>query len=280
VVTAGLRARCQQLFGPVRLVETYGMTETFPMGGTGCAEGHLHWAPAHGLLEVLDPDTQTPAAAGAIGRMVVTPFAPFRETTILLRYDTEDLVEVLPEPLTCPLRHLPATSTVLGKRRLAVRHDSGWTTPRDVLEALESLDVVPLPARCGFWGVPGGVAVEVRVRHADAAVRAQVTARLEESGVPVQELSLVEDPRELRRPLPLRCDLKEAAFVPSMGGDTPAWLDPGALVSRPGVSWCPSPPRSWSPWGSYWAASRPRCSSAGPTLHGYRSPARRWESST
>ena len=48
-------------------------------------------------------------------------------------------------PLTCNLRSLPATSAMLGKLRLAVRHQDGWTFPRDVLEALEALREVPLP---------------------------------------------------------------------------------------------------------------------------------------
>jgi hypothetical protein len=55
---------------------------------------------------------------------------------------------VLDGPLACTLRTQPATSDLLGKRRLAVRHDAGWTFPRQVLEALEALEAVPLPARC------------------------------------------------------------------------------------------------------------------------------------
>jgi hypothetical protein len=154
---------------------------------------------------------------------VATPFAPYREASVVLRYATEDVVRPVAGPLTCPLRHQPATSDVLGKLRLAVRHGpgpAGWTFPRQVLEALEAealADAVPLPARCGFWAVPGGVAVEALVRpgRADrAGVRRAVGARLEAQGVPLRELRLVEDPTHLRRPLPLRGDLREASFAP------------------------------------------------------------------
>jgi phenylacetate-CoA ligase len=212
LVTAGLRERCQRLFGPLRLVEGYAMTETFPCGGARCAEGHLHFTPAHALQEVHNPDTGAAAAPGEAGSLVATPFPPFRDTTILLRYDTEDMVRALAETLSCELRHLPATSDVLGKRRLSVRHEGGWTFPRGVLEAL---DEVPLPARCGFWAVPGGVAVEACVRASTPRARAAVERSLGEWGVPLRELHLVEDARELRHPLPIRCDLKEASFGPS-----------------------------------------------------------------
>jgi phenylacetate-coenzyme A ligase PaaK-like adenylate-forming protein len=161
IVTAGLKMRCQQLFDAVQFVEGYGMTEPWPFGGTLCAEGHLHFEPAHGLLEVLNPRTSAPARAGEVGTLVLTPFPPFRETTIVLRYDTQDAVRALDGPLSCALRHMPATSNLLGKLRLAVQHDRGWIFPREVLEALEGIEEVALPARCGFWAVPGGVAVEV-----------------------------------------------------------------------------------------------------------------------
>src|SRR6266508_6642053 len=185
IVTAGLKARCQQLFGAVQFVEGYGMTEPWPFGGTLCAEGHLHYEPAHGLLEVMNPETGAPARAGEVGTLVLTPFPPFRETTIVLRYDTQDAVRALDGPLTCALRHMPATSNLLGKLRLAVQHDDGFVFPRDVLEALETLEEVTLPARCGFWAVPGGVAVEV-VAQDTPNVRRAIEQGLEARGIPLR----------------------------------------------------------------------------------------------
>jgi phenylacetate-coenzyme A ligase PaaK-like adenylate-forming protein len=218
LVTVGLRTRAQALFGPVRFVEGYNMTELWPCGGLLCEQGHLHFDPAQGLIEIVNLDNAHPAAPGEAGAIVGTPFPPYRETTLLLRYNTEDIVQPLAEPPTCHLRHLPATSNLLGKQRFAVRHDLGWTFPRPVLEALEGLAAVPLPAHCGFWAVPCGVAVEVVVRQNSAAVRRCVGAALEAHGVPVRELHLVETPTALQRPLPLRCDLRESGFAQRTDG--------------------------------------------------------------
>src|ERR1051326_2080798 len=167
VVTAGLKQRAERLFGTVTFAQGYAMTETIPFGGRGCSQGHLHYEPSQGLLELVDPETTRPAAAGEPGAIVVTPLPPYREPPLLLRYDTEDMACMPSKPLSCELRNLVATSDLLGKRRLSVRHADGWTFPRDVLEALECVEEVPLPARCGFWAVPGGVAVEVVTRAGD-----------------------------------------------------------------------------------------------------------------
>ncbi len=167
IVTQGLKDRARRLFGEVAFDEGWAMSETFPCGGTLCEAGHLHTDPSHALVEVLDPLTHDPTPPGRVGTLVVTPFPALRETTLLLRYDTEDVVRTLAAPPTCSRRTHPATSDLLGKRRLAVSHDAGSTYPRDVLEALESVESVPLPARCGFWAIPGGLAVEVAVRDDD-----------------------------------------------------------------------------------------------------------------
>jgi hypothetical protein len=133
---------------------------------------------------------------------------------VVLRYDTQDVVRALAEPLTCRMRHVPATSDLLGKLHLSVRHDQGWTFPRDVLEALEAVQEVPLPARYGFWAVPGGVAVEVVARRDTPAVRGALEHSLAEHGVPVRALHLLEQPSQLQHPRPLRCDLRETSFSP------------------------------------------------------------------
>ena len=222
VVTAGLKARCQQLFGAVIFVEGFGMTEVWPLGANRSAAGHLHWEPSHGLVEVLSLDASGPAQPGEVGTLVATPFAPYREAAVVLRYNTEDVVESIAGPLTCGLRDWPATSDIRGKLRLSVRHDRGWTYPRDVLEALEAAEEdVPLPARCGFWSASGGVAVEAVVRAATPMARRRIETALEAQGVPLRELHLVEDRRELQQPLPLRCDLREDSFVTSQPPTAP-----------------------------------------------------------
>jgi phenylacetate-coenzyme A ligase PaaK-like adenylate-forming protein len=212
IVTAGLKVRCMALFGPVQFDEGFGMTEPWPFGGTLCNQGHLHFEISHGLLEALSLENSTPAGPDEPGTLVLTPFPPYRQTTILLRYNTEDVVRPVAGPFTCSLRHLPATSDLLGKLRLSVRHEQGWTFPRQVLEALEAVEAVPLPARCGFWAVPGGVAVEVVVRQDTPEARRQIEESLLAWDVPLQQLYLWEDRSRLQRPLPLRGDLRELSF--------------------------------------------------------------------
>jgi phenylacetate-coenzyme A ligase PaaK-like adenylate-forming protein len=214
ILTAGLERRARKFFGPVEIISNYGMTELAPLAGNLCPEGHLHFEPSMGLIEVLALDgSGRPAADGEAGTIVATPFPPFRETTILLRYDTEDVVRAVVPPLSCALRNTPATSLPLGKRRLSVRHDGGWTFLRDVAEALEAVDDVPAPARFGFSAVPGGVAVEVVVRHVDSGTRRRVDDSLHAHAVPVRSLRLVDDRDDLERPLPLRSDMREGSLA-------------------------------------------------------------------
>jgi phenylacetate-CoA ligase len=235
IVTAGLRARARELFGEVAYSEGWAMSETFPFGAQRCSEGHLHFEPSHGLLEVLDAESGQPAVPGAVGTLVVTPFAPFRETTPLLRYETGDLVRTLTAPPECALRNQPATSDLLGKRTLSVRHANGWTTPRQVLEAIEGCAAAPLPARCSFWASGDGVAVEAVAYQVDAASRMTLTAALEAQGVAVQELRLVADRAELAHPLPLRGDLRELGFAAPASPTRDAGMDaPMTTGARPG----------------------------------------------
>jgi phenylacetate-coenzyme A ligase PaaK-like adenylate-forming protein len=211
VVTAGLRARAGRLFGDAAISVYYGVTETLPFGGVECEQGHLHFAPDRGLLEVVDPTTGAAVPPGAVGNLVVTPLPPYRETTILLRYDTEDFARRLAAPPSCRRRNEPGVGELLGARPYAVRHDRGWTYPREVLEALEANPAVPLPARCSLRAVPTGVALEVVARTDDPAVRQAIARGLDAAGVPVRELRVVTTAEALPRPSGLRADLSATA---------------------------------------------------------------------
>ena len=93
----------------------------------------------------------------------------------------------------------PVATPVLGKRAACVRHPAGWTTPRDVLDAVQ------LPARCGFWAIGDGVAVEV---VAPSAARGAIGDALEAAGVPLRQLMLRDAPEALERPHPVRMDIQ------------------------------------------------------------------------
>jgi phenylacetate-CoA ligase len=217
IVTAGIRERCRNWFEEAEISEGYGISETWPFGANLCEQGHLHFEPSQGLMEVINPDTGRPAEPGEIGTLVLTPFSPYRESVVLLRYDTQDLVQVLDHACTCSLQHLPATSHLLGKQRLSVRHRDGWICPRQVLEAIEGIDGLPLPTRCGYWAEGYGVAVEVMVPQVTQPLRSQIGDSLEANGVSLCALHLVTDAAELRHPLPWRGDLYEASFSTGVG---------------------------------------------------------------
>jgi phenylacetate-coenzyme A ligase PaaK-like adenylate-forming protein len=212
IVTEAFLDRARALFGPVEFVQGYATNELDPLSGSACDEGHLHFQPWAGLLEVKSLEGDGAAGPGEPGTIVATPFAPYRVTTPLLRYDTQDVVRALPDGLSCSLRDLPAVTKPLGRLPLSVQHDAGWTFQRDVMEAVEGFDAVPLPTRFGFWRVPGGVAVELFARTLTRPAKDAVAAALEEHGVPLRELHVVDDPRRLRKPIPVRGDLREISF--------------------------------------------------------------------
>jgi phenylacetate-coenzyme A ligase PaaK-like adenylate-forming protein len=218
VSSPGLRQRSEALFGPVKFDEGYGISEVWPFGGAYCEQGHLHFDPLRGLMEVIDPDTGQPARPGEAGSLVLTPFLPYRESSIILRYDTGDMVRTLAEPCTCSLSHRPATGPLLGKQRFCVRSEGGWVGPRDILEVLEPNRAIPLPVRCGLWATAGGLGVEVAVGEASDRLQQELTEQLRSAGLPVTTVKLVTDPAQLERPLPWRGDLHEHSFLVSQRG--------------------------------------------------------------
>lgn len=212
VSSPGLRRRSEALFGPVIFSEGYGISEVWPFGGTYCEEGHLHFNQLKGLMEVIDPDTGQAALPGKAGTLVLTPFLPMRESVILLRYDTGDMVRTLVDPCTCSQSHSPATSPLLGKKKFCVRTRHGWFGPRDILKILEPNCAVPLPVRFGLRATAEGLDLEVAVREATPALHEEICEQLLSAGIPVTAIRLVTDPTQLERPLPWRGDLHEQGF--------------------------------------------------------------------
>ncbi|NED74032.1 phenylacetate--CoA ligase family protein, partial [Streptomyces sp. SID9944] len=152
VLSRPLRERAEAVFG-ARVTTSYLMTETLPSGGTPCAQGHLHHTTEFGHLEVLDPRTWEPTPPGGTGVVVHTPYVPYRECTLLLRYATGDLVRLPAAAPDCELAHLPATSEILGRWSGPL---SAAVTTRDLLDLVEAEPEVPLPARYALAERPGG----------------------------------------------------------------------------------------------------------------------------
>lgn len=96
--------------------------------------------------------------------------------------------------------------------------EKGWTFPRQVAEALEAIEDVPLPARYGFQAVKGGVTVEVVTQTTTPRVRSKIGASLEEQGVPLRALHLVED----RHCCSILCpceEIYESSYLPQGFGE-------------------------------------------------------------
>ena len=149
VLSASLARAAAQTFGVPLIEDPYSATEIVPVTARACGQGHLHHDLNVGLTELIDLDTGEPAAPGELGTLVITPYFPYRDCTPVFRYDTRDVARCLPDvPLRCELASVPATSQIQGKADGLLRLPSGEVvTPRQLIEAIESLPAEPWPAR-------------------------------------------------------------------------------------------------------------------------------------
>jgi phenylacetate-CoA ligase len=149
VLSASLARAATRTFGVPHVEDPYSMTEIVPIAGRPCTQGHMHHDHNLGLTELIDLETGEPAAPGALGTLVITPFFPYRDCMPVFRYDTRDVARCLPDaPVHCELAGVPATSQILGKADHLLRMPGGEVvTTRQLIEAIESLPAEPWPAR-------------------------------------------------------------------------------------------------------------------------------------
>jgi phenylacetate-CoA ligase len=206
------QAACQTL-GVPRVDDSFTMTEVIPVTGRTCSHGHLHHDLNTGLIELLDLQTGEPAAPGALGTVVVTPYFPYRDCMPVLRYDTRDVALCLPdEALSCEVAAIPATSQILGKAgNLLHLSPAEVVTPRQLIDAIEALPTAPWPARYRATVHEGKIQLTVPAAAiadfgVDATLRHFAEAALE------VDLTIVSDDQatSLR---PTRSDLHETTFA-------------------------------------------------------------------
>jgi phenylacetate-coenzyme A ligase PaaK-like adenylate-forming protein len=142
------QAACQTL-GVARVDDVFSMTEVIPVAGATCSAGHLHHDLNNGHTELLDLETGEPAAPGALGTIVITPYFPYRDCMPVFRYDTRDVAQCLSDDdITCELAGTPAMSQILGKADSLLRLGADTViTPRQIVVAIEALPTAPWPAR-------------------------------------------------------------------------------------------------------------------------------------
>lgn len=207
VLSPALRAAAEETFG-APITDTFGMTEILPVSGRFCDAGHLHPDLNMGFVEVVGPEGTGPAAPGELGRMVVTPYFPYRDCMALLRYDTADLVRRLPdEPLRCELAAIPAVSAIQGKASQAIPSRSGTVTTRDIVEVLEALPSQPWPARYRATELGGVLLLTIPESALDGLTTAEVAGRFAGRGI---DAAVAVSSADLRH---VRADLAEATFA-------------------------------------------------------------------
>jgi phenylacetate-coenzyme A ligase PaaK-like adenylate-forming protein len=213
VLSPSLAMAARETFGVPDVNDIFGMTEVVPVTLRTCDQGHLHYDNSLGLVEHLDLDTGEPAAPGALATIVITPFFPYRDCMPVFRYDTRDVVRLLPDgPMTCNLAATSATGPILGKADNLLRiGPRDVITPRQLTEAVEALPTRPWPARFAATAVEGRVALTLPVSAIADIGEAAAVRHFADHGVDVHMRTVADD--EARSLRPLRCDLRETTFV-------------------------------------------------------------------
>jgi phenylacetate-CoA ligase len=208
VLSDALRSRAGEVFG-AEVTSNYAATETVPAGATACRQGHLHHPAEFGHVELLDPGTFEPARPGEIATLVVTPYVPYRDCTLVLRYVTNDLVRVLDEVPSCELAGLLASSAILGR----FSGPSSLLVPtRAILELLEGERAIPLPARYSLADDPAGPVLHVVASRPSGPLMGRLEERAAYFTPKLGGIVLHEDPAGLPSQVPLQCDLVEHSF--------------------------------------------------------------------
>jgi phenylacetate-CoA ligase len=213
VLSASLARAAARTFGVPLVEDPYSMTEIVPIGARPCSQGHMHHDTNLGLTELVDLDTGEPAAPGALGTLVITPYFPFRDCTPVFRYDTRDVARCLPDtPLRCELASVPATSLILGKADHLLRIPGREVvTSRQFIEAVESLPAEPWPARYRAAACDGRIRLTLPASAIAGCGKAEAVRHFAAAGLDV-DLDFVGDDQavSLRH---TRSDMRETTFA-------------------------------------------------------------------
>lgn len=212
ILTDSLRQRAEETFGGP-ITDNYAMTETFPLAGVACEQGHLHVAADQGLVEVLQPDTLAPAAPGEVGMLVITPYPPYRETMPLLRLATGDLVRRLTDEPRCELAAMPAMSPLLGKATLCPDVRDRRLYQRDVLDLLESEPELPLPSRHAVKTPAADFELHVFAAEPSSSLQERLEARATVRSLPIGQVTVHADLSTMPAPEFARALLRETLTV-------------------------------------------------------------------
>lgn len=188
-----VRRSIEALLG-IETFDIYGLTELWgPGAGIECAQHQgIHVWSDHFHVEILDPETLTPVAPGAVGEAVVTTLT--KRALPLVRYRTRDLTFALDEPCPCGSPY-PRIGRLVGRSDDQLKVRGVIFLPAQVDGVLAARD------DCG-------PEYQVHVRR-DPAGRDQVTVRVEAADRPglAEELAA-----GLRTAVGLRLDVELVPF--------------------------------------------------------------------
>ncbi len=96
-----LRTKVKTLLGAEHIFDIPGLTEVYGPGtGLDCPfHTGIHYWSDYYILEILNPDTLEPVAAGEVGEMVYTTLK--KEGAPMIRYRSRDLTRLIPGPCPC-----------------------------------------------------------------------------------------------------------------------------------------------------------------------------------
>lgn len=174
-----------------------------------CQQGHMHFPTEFAHVEFVDPETLRPAMPGQVAMLVITPYVPYRDCTLLLRYATGDLVRVLNSVPTCELAAFPGSSDILGRYAGPM---SIAVPTRSVLELLEAERSVPLPARFSVVEGADGPMLHIVVNGPSTGLLGRLEDEATRLGLRLAGIVLHADRSELPTAAPCRADLREHTF--------------------------------------------------------------------
>ncbi len=145
VLTRATAERARRLFPTAKLTEFYNIGECIQLSGSVCPRGNMHFPPL-GRIDVLDQEDGAEVSEGEVGVLVLTPFKPPREVTLLIKYNTGDLVRKQAD-CGCGIKG-SVVSKPLGKR--SESFIGRGLTYRELFEMLSDLPGVEPPLKAGI----------------------------------------------------------------------------------------------------------------------------------
>jgi len=146
-VSEDLRKRVSETWG-VRVFEAYGLREVVTGSAYQCPRSErLHFSDTGAYAEALDPQTEEPLPAGRPGVLAVTTFYPYRELMPFLRYRTEDLVVLSPDPVCVCGRSTTQILDIVGRADYVILVGENTFYPQAIGDSLLAFRQLVLPPR-------------------------------------------------------------------------------------------------------------------------------------